>query len=155
MAVYLASYSIRDSSGTKKQAQVYFDPGAATLAQILTWVTAVGDLIDALTAGVIDAVNLSLTPNIAAGWKDTPAEETDAQRGALLAFDVEDTNYRHSIFIPAALDALFTGDTVDLSNAAVQAFVAYLNTLTNGIMGSDKYANDIVDIIEGTKSFRK
>jgi len=155
MAVYLVSYSIRDSSGTKKACQVYFDPGAATLAQILTWVTAVGDLVDALTAGVIDGVNLSLTPNIAAGWKDTPAEETDAQRGALLAFDVADTNYRHSVFIPAALDALFTGDVVDLSNAAVEAFVGYVNTVTNGIIGSDKYGNDVIDIIEGTKSFRK
>lgn len=155
MAVYLVSYTIRDSDGDKKQAQVYFDPGAATLAQILTWVTAVGDLVDSLTAGVIESVNLSLTPNIAAGWKDTPAETTDIQRGALLSFDVADTTYRHSTFIPAAISTVFVGDTVDLSNAAVEAFVDYVKTTTNGIHGSDKYANDIIDVIEGVKSFRK
>lgn len=155
MALYLVSYSIRDSDGDRKQCQVYFDPGAATLAQILTWVTAVGDLVDAVTAGVIEAVNLSLTPNIAAGWKDTPAETTDIQRGALLKFDADNTQYGHSIFIPAAISTVFTNDTVDLNNAAVQAFTDYITTITNGIVGSDKYANDLLAVTAGVKTFRK
>lgn len=155
MAVSIASFTIKDATGDTKSVAVYFEPASATLAQIQSWVTALSALIDNLTDGVLIAANLTIGATLDAGVKTEVTGDPDIQRGALLGFSADGTAYRHSLWIPAFLDAAFTGDVVDLDNAGVQALEAWLNTPTNGIQGTDKYDNDIVALLEGVKSFRK
>lgn len=155
MAVYLVSFTIHDATGDKKTAQVYFDPGTATLAQITSWIDSLAAVIDNVTDGVVEDINLTLKIPVPGALKDTPTGTPDIQRGALIAFDADNTSYRHSLWVPAFFDLGWTGDVVDNFNAAVQALALYLTTTVNTVRASDKYGNHLLDYIEGVKSFRK
>ena len=155
MAVYLASVAITDSTGDRKTCQVYFDPGTATLAQITTWLQNLASVIDAVTDGVIQEINLSLNITLPGGLDTTAVAGTDIQRGALFGFDAENTQYRHSVWVPAFSEGSFSGDIVDEANAGVQAFEDYLTTTVNTIRASNKYGDHLTAEISGEKSFRK
>lgn len=155
MAVYLISVAIVDATGDRKTAQVYIDPGTATLAQLTTWAQGLASVLDAVSDGAIQDINLSLSIPLPGGLDDTPVAGTDIQRGALFGFDAANTAYRHSVWVPAFADGSFSGDVVDEANAGVQAFEDYLTTTVNTIRASDKYGNHLNAEISGVKSFRK
>lgn len=156
MAVpYLVSIAITDATGDRKTLQIYFDPTTATLAQITTWCQNLASVVDAVSDGVIQEMNLTLNIALPSGLDTAPTGDVDIQRGALFGFDASGTPYRHSVWVPGFAAVTFTGDLVDFANAGVQAFDDYLTTTTTGITGSDKYGNHLVSAISGVKSFRK
>jgi hypothetical protein len=152
----IVSFSIRDADGDVKAVPCIL-AGDANLTDINTFVTGFAPMLNAAIGGVIESATALLNVTLPGGLRTTPIIGLEAQRGALLSFSVEDSDYRNSIFIPTWANAGFAGNEVDntgVYNTVVAGLLSSWGAISPTKVG-DKYDNKNLAYLKGVKKFRK
>lgn len=148
------SYRFVDNDGNSGTSQIFL-PSGATVSELQTFSNSLAPLIDDVTAAVIDSATLTLALTLPGTLKANPIAGMYIAHGANFGFDAADTVYKHTIRIPAILETLLAGESVDTGDADVQAFVAGIVSGFGADQASDRYANDLTALISAERSFRK
>lgn len=153
----LASFQLADAVGVVKSFDMpfKFDDATATLAQILSWVSGLGVALDLVTDAKITKIRLTLLIPLPGGIKASAVSASDVEETGLITYAASGTSNAYGVDIPAIPNSKLTGNQVNLAETDVAAFTAYLNTPSNSIVGTDRYANAIVSATRGSKTFRK
>lgn len=153
--VSVGSLSIVGIDGGRKSVALYF-PATVAAADLILYMQEFAGLVNTATDGVIEriAVTVGVTPP--GGLRTTPVNGNGSEIGALLAFDVQDSDYSHGIFIPTWSNAGFAGKTV-VNTGAYAAVIAALvtHTLNTTIGPSSEEGNDLVGFLRGLRKSRK
>lgn len=153
------SFTLRDSDGDTTTEVIHVPDGSATLVELETFGQMAGDLLDAISDGVLDRVVLTVSIPLSGNGKVSPVQFSEVQKGGLFGFSALGTNYRHSVRVPAMTPALFAGNAVDTADADVAAFVTAMETGINVggkiLLPCDKYGNDVQSLISARKSHRR
>jgi len=150
----ILSLAIVDDNGGRKTIPIYF-PAGPTLAEVQGAADEIVPLIAAMIDGAIVDVSVTFALTIAGGPYSASASQVE--RGALLNFSAANTVYKHALFIPTAKDTSFADDAV----VNADAVLAVTSVITGGFGAgdvldpSDRYGNDLVDYLAGSKRFRK
>lgn len=163
--LFLVSCTIRDAKTlstarkrNKMPVSFFFPVGALTLAQITAVHDAVLAAVDGVTGGVIESSSISLFPELPAGLKANPEAASDVQEGALLSFDLTNSNYVDSVFIPAVKQSLVgaDGQSIDIADALITALMAELTVVgTATSPASNRFGVTYNDLAAAEKTFRK
>ncbi len=154
MANLVYSFQVSDADGNRTAVTVYAKHASATLAQLQTWGTDLSDVIDAALDGKVEKASLLVDIALGSPKADAVAG-SNIQETALLTFDCTGTPYNFSLDFPAWIQSGFSGKSVDETNAAYQALRDYLITVTNTIVGADRYGNALASVSKARKTFRK
>lgn len=146
------SYKITGDQGDSKTLVVYF-PATVTVAQMISFSDDFAPLLNAVIDGVILEANIKVAVTLPGGLRTTVVADSDVHAGALLSFDVANTAFSFSHYIPTWRD--FSDDLVNLAGTGVGAFITELEDGDGTISPSDRYANDLVTNIASTKVNRK
>lgn len=161
MAIFLLSYAVQDAKGKVARVQVPIPRGALTLAQVQQGSDLIGAALDNISDGLIVAADLriGLTISGIVGAKVSPVLNCDVEEGVNFRYAAADTDYSHSIRVPAIAQALVSGEFIDDGNALVQAWnTAIVSGVDAGgtpVNPSDRYENDLTAFVDGKKTFRK
>lgn len=151
------SARLLDELGTEASMVSYLlvDP-AQTLTQVntalATWLT---DL-DAITGGQITQAHVAIAPALPGGLKAAPVAGARVEQTGVLNLSSPANNKRFGQAVPSIADSVLHLGKIDLSNAAVQAFIALLTG--GGVLGGG-YTNQFTQLVTGFVdaiiSFRK
>lgn len=149
----LLSISLQDASVGQKALPIYF-PDTVTLANLQTFLTSFGPLLDAVIDAKILAAQATVQLTLPGGLKSDAVVGNTVHEGALLSFNAANTIYKPSIYIPSWENAGFAGDVV-LESGEYATLQAAITAGLATFQPSDKYANDITSLIGGVRKFRK
>jgi hypothetical protein len=152
--VDLLSFSLLDDAGNTANVHVYV-ASTYTLAQLQTFVEQIAPDLDAITGSKINTVQVTKALTLPAGLKAAATANSRNPWGANMAYDAANTDYRHTIRIPAILPSLLAGDKVDDTEAAIITFNTQVTTGDGVVSPTDRYANDLSAFLEGIATFRK
>lgn len=153
-SVSIISFSLRDDAGKRASLPIYV-PATATAAQLSALADALAPLVDGVTGAVIESISITQAHDLPAGLKVVTVADALNGMGALFNFDVQDTPYSHSIFVPAFRPLLIDNGEVIRTDTAVVDFVTGITDGTADADPSDRYANDIL-LLNGVEvKFRK
>lgn len=159
MAVTHLGYTLLDDKGKRATCGVKIDSASYTLAEIAEFASELGDLIDNITeCKVTDCTAyLSLTPG--AALKAAPVANSDVEEGGLLTFSLAGSPYVESIRVPGLVQGKFSGETINLVDVDIDAFVdaivVGLDATGTNVAPVNKFGFNIGAVISGVKSFRK
>jgi hypothetical protein len=151
-AVNELSYKIIGDQGDTKTLVFYF-PATVTVAQMLSFSDDMAPLLNAVIDGVILSAKIKLEVTLPGGLRTTPVANSDVHEGALLTFDVANTAFSFSHYVPTWRD--YTDDLVNLAGTGVGDFITEIEDGDGTISPSDRYANDLVTNTASTKVNRK
>lgn len=153
----LASFQLQDAVGVKASFDQPFkyDDAVTTLANLISWIQGLGVKLDLITEAQITKIRLTLTIPLPTGIKTAAVANSDDEESGLFSMDASGTAYSFGVDVPAFQQSKFTGNKINLSDTDVAAFTTYLETLTTGIQGTDRYKNGLTAVASGNKTFRK
>lgn len=155
----ILSFSVLDADGDKASIPVYvhYDDATATLAAIQAFMAARASQLDAVLAGQITSMGITIFPALPGGLKGAPVAGSDVERTALLTWDTASSPVRaYGMDLPAAKDAVFTGDLVNVAQADMAAFITGMSPPPGTLVPTDeRLAFSLVRVRSGRKSFRK
>lgn len=155
MVSYLGTMSaeIEDAIGIVGTAPAFVQiPEASTLTQIAADVFEYAAAAQALTAGSLKRVNVRLNFEVA----DPPAATGDIEKGALLNFNNAFDAYAQGQFIPDVAPAVLNAQgLLDLTNADVTGFIAFMTTAHTAITVITKGVRALTSLKDALISFRK
>lgn len=152
-AVDIVSFKIRDDFGATRTVPIAIAAGA-TISDITTWAQAVELAIDAAIDGFVEDIVVSLSVPLNAGKKTATTGGNRVGTGARLTYDVADSDYSESLFIPTWEDAGFAGENV-LETGVYQTLEDLLHTATNGITATNGDGLAFADFLRGVYAQRK
>jgi len=148
------SIPITDDAGETRRLVIH-TPAAATLAQIQTFWDLAAVELDALTAGIISAPDVTLALTNVGGLKVTAVADHFNRQGALIGFGAANTNYRWSQYVPSLRDTLITAGVV---TTGVAGFTDWRDRMLSGdavVLPTNRMGDDLDTFIEAVLSFRK
>lgn len=149
------SYQITDALGVTATHPVFINaPSGETLAQLQTFANDYTPLIDAVTDGEITGIELRI-PLVVTGAKSGPVAGSEVERTGLFNFEQAGTRYKFGVDVPSIANALLVNGKIDLSNAAITNWVAFLEATTIGITFVSKFANALTALLDAVITFRK
>lgn len=159
MAVLDAIASVQVLDGTNEVTSFdqpfKFDTTVTTFANLTSWIQGLGASIDTISDGQVTKLRVSILIPLPGGIKSAPVAGSDNEKTALFTMAATGTPNAYGDDVPAAAPAIFTGNQVNLANAGVAAFVAYVTTVATGITPTDRYANALSGVRHALKTFRK
>lgn len=159
MAVLEAIASLQeiDSRGeiTSYDQPLKFDTAVTTFANLISWLQGLGVAVDTITDGAITKIRISLLIPLPGGIKATPTAGTDNEKTGLFTMSASGTPNAYGDDVPGIKNSVLVGNAVDLTNAGVAAFVAYITTVATGITPTDRYGNALVSARRANLTFRK
>jgi hypothetical protein len=154
MATLLYSAQVLDADGNRTAVAVYAKHTTATLAQLITWGTDLGDVIDAALDSKVEKLSLQIDIPLGSPKSD-PVAGSNIQETGLITFDASGTPYNFSLDMPGYIQSGFDGKVIDQTNAAFEALRDYLITASNTIIGTDRYNDTLLSVVKARKTFRK
>ena len=152
--VSVYSAKVQDIAGHTGNVVLYL-PTGLTVAQITAFSDAYLALLDEVTAGQIISASVALAIEPPAGLKVAPMGGQYIQLGANFGFQVDDSNYRYTLRVPAIREALLTGDNVNLADTAVDAFTDFLSAGDGTVFPGTEEGSQLGTILTGVATFRK
>lgn len=152
------SYRIQDATGVVKSYPDYitFDDATATLSSLQTYAQATAVLLDAVTAGKITGVSLTLFQTLPGGLKANPIAGSDVEETGLFTYNTTIANRSYGEDIPAIEQSLLAGKNIDLNNVDVMAWTAHqLNQALAAKPTSEEWASTFTSVRTAQKTFRK
>lgn len=152
----LVSVSIVDELGTKSSSSQYVlvDP-TAPLASLAATAQAYATALDAIISGTITETRATLLPGNPAGLKATPGVGSRVENGAVVNFQDALSPRKYGTLIPSIAEAVIKNGKLDLTNAAVQAFVVLITTATGTEAFATPARTAITHAIDAFLSTRK
>lgn len=151
--VNLITFSILDDKSTRGQVNI-FVPTGMTLAEYAAYVTATAPKLDLVTGGQIMSASLTLQMTLPGGLKASPIADDHIERGVNFPFACANTNYRHTVRVPAFRATLLTDGEVLVADQGVIDWIAKLTAGDAVILPTDKNANDITTDLGPYLAFR-
>jgi hypothetical protein len=141
MAQTYISLTFFDEKGERSTRQVYL-PNSATLAQATAFAGTLVDAIDPLVTGALDSI--SITFALTDGFSLTNFVGSDVQEMGRFAFNTA-AGFVSAITLPTIVESIFNlgSKTIDLSNTAVDTFVALMEDGDGFIAPVDAHGDDI------------
>lgn len=123
------SATIRDEAGIKasKTSQLFIDP-AQTVTQMVTAINAWLLALDAITGGQIVRASIGIPLGTLPAVKGAAVAGSEVQEVAVFNFPQTGLATHYGDDVPAFLETLEVNERPDLTNAAVQAYIALLDT---------------------------
>lgn len=150
----LISISVFDAAGKGDTVRV-FVPGTTTLAEVGAIVTAFAPILDVVTGGAIKSASVQLPLTLPGGLKANATADSLRQTGANFSFRAANTNYRHTLRVPAIDLSLIDNGVLTDAGGVLQNLTDYMLVGTGGVGPTDEYANDLNALIGQELSFRK
>jgi hypothetical protein len=151
----LLSYEIKDELGVTTSFPSFVDvPTATTVAQLQTFANDYTAVLDPVTDGEIVGITIKI-PLVITGAKSSPVAGAEDERTALFNYEQAGSNRSWSIDVPAIAAAAIVSGKVDLTNAAIIAYRAFVLATTLGITFASAYGNALVAARSVLISFRK
>lgn len=157
MAYDTIVFRYKDAEADTKETSVPVNiPTGATIAQIQTYVDAIGPEIDALTQSLCTGVTVTLNLTIPTALKDSVVAGALNERGGLITFDTSGPRAA-SFRIPAISRTLMPGSEFSLEDTDVAALITRLTTATTAANIRPKTEQDYnyTAARKGSKSVRK
>jgi hypothetical protein len=153
--VTVGSIQITDFAGQVKSVPLYLPIGMSS-ADVILALQEYAPLIEAAIDGKVTALSFTVGVDLPGGLKANAANGNLVNVGALLAFDVEDSNYSHSIYIPTWENAGFSGKSV-LNTGVYATLITALVTNTTSVTDgpTSEEGNDLVSFLRGSYRVRK
>jgi len=152
--VSIISFALRDDAGKRATVPIYV-PATGTQAQIEALADVLAEALDNLTGAVIEQISVTLNHDLPAGLKIVTVADSLHGLGGLFNFDVADTPYSHSVFVPAIPPSVIVNGEIPVTDEDVIAFVTAMQSGTVDLDPSDRYANDLL-LLNGVEvKFRK
>jgi hypothetical protein len=152
-AVDIVSFKVIDAFGATRNIPIAVASGA-TLANLQAWSQAVELALDAVMDGYVMDIVVSLTLPLNAGKKTATTGGNRVGTGARLTYDVTDSDYSDSIFVPTWEDAGFSGEAVK-TDSPYSTLEDLLHTATNSITATNGDALAYADFLRGAYAQRK
>jgi hypothetical protein len=152
-AVDIVSFKVRDEFNKTRNVPIAIASGA-TQANIQTWAQAVELALDAVMDGYVEAITVELNIPLNAGKKTAATGGNRVGVGARLTYDVTDSDYSDSVFVPTWEDAGFAGENV-LVTTPYSTLEDLLHTATNGITATNGDGLAYADFLRGAYAQRK
>jgi len=151
----MLSYRIRDDSSVVANKSIFFIfADTVTLAGVQAFANAYAALLDAITEGVIvKQVFRAILPT--SGLKDTPVADSDVEETLLTSYEQATSPYTWGDDVPAIIQAAIVNGRVDLTNADVAAYTAFLVAAHSGIANTSSDYIDLIALDSGQATFRK
>lgn len=157
LAYNTIAYRLQDSETDTKEATLpVYVPTGLTLAQYQAFVDFQAPLIDAMSGAKLTNIQITLNMTLPGGLKATPADASLNERGGLISFSTTGPR-ADSVWIPAILPTIMSGDAFSLEDAAVSAFINSLLTVHGGSTIRPRTVQDyqFSAARKGSKSIRK
>lgn len=153
--VTVASVQITDFDGAVKSIPIYL-PSTMDSADVITFLQTLAPLIEAAIDGKVTNLSFTVGVDLPGGLKANATVGNRVSVGALLAFDVADSAYSHSIYIPTWENAGFSGKSV-LNTGVYATLITNLVTEMAGITGAptSEEGNDLAGFLKGSYRIRK
>lgn len=151
--VTMLSYSMIDDAGKRDTVRVFL-PANTSLADCQTFSDTFAADLDAVTGAVIESAAVSLALTLPGGLKVTAVADSFKQVGANWGCGAANTNYRHTVRVPAINPSLLVDGQVDVAAQDIIDFGVDLTAGVGAIDPCDEYGNDLDSIIEVSPSFR-
>lgn len=159
MAVTHIGYTFLDAKGKRASAGVKVDSASYTLAQLAEFASELGDLIDNVTECQITDCTIYISTSPGAALKASPVANSDVEEGGLFTFSLASSPYVESIRIPGLIQGKFSGETINLADADIDAFVdaivVGLDASGTNVAPLNKFGVNISSVVSAVKSFRK
>lgn len=152
-SVDIISFTLRDEDPDRKSMPLYV-PAGNSVADLQSMSDAIASGLNTVTGLVVESSTLTKALTLPNGLRTTPVAGYEVQRGALLGFDVTDSDYRESIFVPGWLNAGFAGNNV-VNSGNYANFIAAILAAYGSAQVSDKDGNLLAAFLSGRKRFRK
>lgn len=154
--VSTVSIGIKGAVGPRRTIPLYV-PATATLSDVTAYIAALAPIVDAAVGGKLEDATVSLSVPLPGGLKGSADAGSDARVGANLSYDVEDSAFRHTIYIPTFDQAgLSSGDDVLSTGVYATLIGAFWDeTATGDLATTTEEGSDLTAFIAGKKAFRK
>lgn len=152
--VNLISVSLVDDAGRTGSLTLPV-PTGLTVAQIQSYVTAMLPNLDAVTGAKINGCTVALQLTLPGTLKASAIADHPISYGANFGFDAADTNYRHTVRLPAIDQGLVDAGEVQTTDALI---IAWTDDVVDGdatVLPCDRYGNDLSAFLGAEVTFRK
>lgn len=155
---FILSLTLKDEIGTKATYPIYLlTPDTVTVANMHTFLQDWIGVIDPITdAQIIDA-NWSCNMPFS-GAKDAPVAGGRVEQNGLFNFENALTVYKAGNALPAIANSTLTSGAkkvIDLTNAGIIAYTAFMTTATLAMVPTNKFAGALLTLIDAAVTFRK
>jgi hypothetical protein len=148
------SYRIRDAEGIIVSKEFFASAeDTVTIANVQAFSDAYTALLDTLTEGEIIQATVRVILTLT-GLKGAPVADSDVQETLLTSYIQSGTFSKWGDDIPAEIDALIVNGRVDLTNALLVAYAAFLVAAHSGFTPASRYGHPLVALYSGTETFR-
>lgn len=148
------SIGLVDYKGDVGRVVVHF-PDNVTMAELQNWISMAGVGLDTLSGAKVTSATVTLPLPLGFTPKADPLANHDLEKGANMAYDAQNTPYRHTIRVPAIADAALVGDVVDENHGGADMWNNLIVSGDGIIQPSDRYGNDLTSFMGGVVTFRK
>lgn len=126
-----------------------------TLATLVTQIQGYQTVFDDVTGGQITRCRVSFDVPLTAGLKDAPVSGDEVEMTGLFNYRQTGSVYKYGIDIPAIAASVIVDGKIDLTNAAIEAFDAWLKIAHSQVQAVSKYALLLASMADALISFRK
>jgi hypothetical protein len=126
-----------------------------TLATLATTAKAFQVVADAVTGGQITRCQVKLDTGLDVTLKSSPITGDENEKTALFNYSQTGSPYKYGIDIPAVRETLIVSGKINLSDAAVEAFDAWVKIAHSNIQAVSKYGLLLIAMVDALISFRK
>lgn len=126
---YVMSYTLLDTNGVKTSTPAYYvptTPSTVTVANLLADWTGLGDEIDPATNAQIIGGRISIPVAPSGTWKSAPVLSTDVSDVIVMNFKNAVTRYAMEFLLPAFLDSMLTGGSVNIADTTLAALYNFI-----------------------------
>lgn len=126
-----------------------------TLATLSSTLASYQALYDAVTGAQLTKNQVHITIPLTGGLKSSPVDGDENEMTGLFNFSMTGSTYKNGIDVPGIKNLLITNGKIDLSNAAITAWVTWLTTAHTSIQAVSKFVLTLVGLLDALISFRK
>jgi len=151
----MLSTRLKDAEGIITNHELFFEfSDASTVVQIQTFADAFMAVLDAIT----EAQPIQQTFRIILGLdgaKVAPLADSDIQETLLMSYTVADGTYKWGDDVGAYIDAINVGGRIDLANADLAAYTAFMTSAHGTFTPASRYGDALATLYSATETFRK
>lgn len=148
------SYTTRDILGVAASHDEYVSiDDTKTIANMASFLNAYLDVVDPIQAGHIESANIAIYPSI--GSRTAALSSSRVEQTGLYNFSQTGSPYKYGVDIPALSNTVLVSGHIDLTDAAVTAFIAFMEAAHTGFQIVSKYRIVLVALLDAAITFRK
>ena len=152
----LLTCEVIDALGVTTSHTIFINPPAATtITQLQTFANDYAGVLDSIIDGQITALTAKITLTLPGTIKTSPVAGSEVERTGLFNMSQSGSKYKQGVDVPTLAAAVIVNGKIDLTNAQVLAYLAFLEAVTVGISVVSKFVNSLTGLVDALITFRK